>query len=302
MNDIFRSYLRKFVLIFFDDILIYSKSWEDHLYHLTCVFDILRSNHLFVRMDKCFGQQRVNYLGHFIEQNGVAVDPSKIQAMLAWPRPSNLKALRGFLGLIGYYQKFIQHYGTIARPLTQLLKKDAFGWNEEVSDSFDRLKEAMTKAAVLALPDFSKTFVIECDASGIGIGAVLMQDRRPIAYFSQTLHGRNLSLSTYGKEMLALVTAIQRWCPYLLGQRFVVQTDHRSLKYLWDQTITTEAQQKWLVKLMGYDFTIEYKQGHDNRVVDALSRQEEGTLMALSAPIPHWIEPIQQEVQHDSDL
>jgi len=232
MNDIFRGYLRKFVLVFFDDILIYSKSWEDHLYHLTCVFDILRTNHLFVRMDKCsFGQQRVNYLGHFIEQNGVAVDPAKIQAMLAWPRPSNIKALRGFLGLTGYYRKFIQHYGTIARPLTQLLKKDAFGWNEEASDSFDRLKEAMTKAPVLALPDFSKTFVIECDASGCGIGAVVMQDRRPIAYFSQALHGRNLKLSTYEKEMLALVTSIQRWRPYLLGQRFVVRTDHRSLKY-----------------------------------------------------------------------
>jgi hypothetical protein len=122
MNDIFRGYLRKFVLVFFYDILIYSKSWEDHLYHLTCFFGILRTHHLFVRMDKCsFGQQRVNYLGHFIEQNGVAVDPSKIQAMLDWPRPSNIKALRGFLGLTGYYRKFIQHYGTIARPLTQLI-------------------------------------------------------------------------------------------------------------------------------------------------------------------------------------
>jgi hypothetical protein len=303
MNDIFRGYLRKFVLVFFDDILIYSKSWEDHLYHLTCVFDILRTSHLFVRMDKCsFGQQRVNYLGHFIEQNGVAVDLAKIQAMLAWPRPSNIKALRGFLGLTGYYRKFIQHYGTIARPLTQLLKKDAFGWNEEASDSFDRLKEAMTKAPVLALPDFSKTFVIECDASGCGIGAVLMQDRRPIAYFSQALHGRNLKLSTYEKEMLALVTSIQRWHPYLLGQRFVVRTDHRSLKYLWDQTIATEAQQRWLIKLMGYDFTIEYKKGHDNRAADALSRQLEGTLMALSVPIPYWIESIKHEVQHDPDL
>jgi len=134
MNDIFRDYLRKFVLVFFDDILIYSKSWEDHLYHLTCILDILRTNHLFVRRDKCsFGQQRVNYLGHFIEKNGVAVDPAKIQAMLVWPRPSNLKALRGFLGLTGYYRKFIEHYGTIARPLTQLLKKDAFGWNEEAN-------------------------------------------------------------------------------------------------------------------------------------------------------------------------
>lgn len=136
MYNIFRGYLCKFILVLFFsflffflfyDILIYSKSWEDHLYHLTCVFDILRTNHLLVRRDKCsFGQQRVNYLGHFIEQNGVDVDPAKIQAMLAWPRPSNIKALQGFLGLTGYYRKFIWNYGNIARPVTQLLKKDAF--------------------------------------------------------------------------------------------------------------------------------------------------------------------------------
>jgi hypothetical protein len=160
----------------------------------------------------------------------------------------------------------------------------------------------MTKAPVLALPDFSQQFVIECDTSGFGIGAVLMQGRRPIAYFSQALHGRNLVLSTYEKEMLALVTAVQKWRPYLLGHRFVVRADHRSLKFLWDQTIATEAQQRWLNKLMGYDFVIEYKKGHDNRVADALSRQPEGALLALSSLVPSWIEPIQQEVRNEPDL
>jgi hypothetical protein len=126
-------------------------------------------------------------------------------------KPQSLKALRGFLGLTGYYRKFVKHYGIIARSLTQLLKKDAFGWNEEAEDSFLRLKKAMTEAPVLALPDFSQQFIIECDASGLGIGAVLMQSHRPIAYFSQALHGRNLALSTYDKEMLALVTTVQKW-------------------------------------------------------------------------------------------
>jgi len=152
-------------------------------------------------------------LGHVIDRDGVEVDPKKIQAMLAWPRPQTLKALRGFLGLTGYNRKFIQNYGTIACSLTPLLKKDAFGWNEEAEESFSRLKEAMTKAPVLALPNFFQQFIIECDASGLGIGAVLMQGLRPIAYFSQALHGRNLTLSTYEKEMLALVTSVQKWRP-----------------------------------------------------------------------------------------
>jgi hypothetical protein len=160
----------------------------------------------------------------------------------------------------------------------------------------------MTKASVLALPDFSQQFIIECDASGFGIRAVLMQVQRPIAYFSQALHGCNLTLSTYEKEMLALVTSVQKWRLYLMGHCFVVWMDHCSLKFLWDQIITTKAQQKWLLKLMGYDFLIEYKKGHDNRAADALSQQIEGTLSALSAPVPHWIEPIQREVQQNLDF
>jgi len=173
-------------------------------------------------------------VGHIIDREGVAVDPDKVQAMLAWLKPQTLKGLRGFLCLTRYYRKFIQHYSIIARPLTQLLKKDAFVWNEEAKSSFSQLKTAMTQAPVLALPDFSQQFVIECDASGLGIG---VQGRQPIAYFSQALHGRNLSLSTYDKEMLALVTSIQKWRPYLLGHQFVVRTDHCSLKYLWDHII-----------------------------------------------------------------
>jgi hypothetical protein len=303
MNEIFRDVRRKFVLVLFDDILIYSRSWGEHMDHLAIVFNILWTNKLYVRKSKCnFGQIRVNYLGHVIDREGVAVDPEKIRSMLEWPRPSTLKALRGFLGLTGYYRKFIQNYGVIARPLTQLLKKDAFKWNAEAEQALLQLKTAMTQAPVLAMPDFSKTFVIECDASGFGLGAILMLDRRPIAFFSQVLQGRNLSLSAYEKEMMALVAAIKKWRPYLLGQKFVVRTDHRNLKYLWDQTIVTEAQQKWLVKLVGYDFVIEYKKGSENSAADALSRQMEGTLMAISQPVPQWIEPIQHEIRSDPHL
>jgi hypothetical protein len=212
MNGIFQDLIRKFVLVFFDDILIYSQTWEEHLQHLATVFKILWANRLYVKKEKCnFGQKKISYLGHIINQEGVSMDPEKITAMLNWPKPNTLKTLRGFLGLTGYYRKFIQHYGSIARPLNQLLKKDAFKWEGDADKAFQQLQLAMTRAPVLALPYFSKTFVIECDASGVGIGAVLMQEKRPIAFFSQALHGRNLQLSTYEKEMLALVTAIKKW-------------------------------------------------------------------------------------------
>jgi hypothetical protein len=161
----------------------------------------------------------------------------------------------------------------------------------------------MTQAPVLALPDFTKPFIVECDASGTGIGGVLMQNQKPIAFISQALQGRNLAMSTYDKEMLALVLAVQKWRPYLMGRKFIVRTDHKSLKYLWEQKITTIAQQRWLSKLMGYDFVIEYKRGSENLVADALSRREDtGELKAISQPVPSWIEPIKEEVQTIPEL
>jgi hypothetical protein len=238
-----------------------------------------------------------------ISQKGVAMDLEKIEAMLNWPILKNIKALWGFLGLTGYYRKFISKYGEIARPFTQLLKKDAFRWSPLVEHAFDELKKAMTQAPVLTLPDFSKGFVVECDASGSGIRAILMQERCPIAYFSQALQGRNLQLSTYEKEMLALVTAVQKWRPYLFGNHFIIRIDHQSLQYLWKQSITTTVQRKWLVKLLGYDFSIEYKKGVENTVANTLSRKVEyGELVAISDPILHWLEPIQEEVASKPQL
>jgi hypothetical protein len=231
-------------LVFFDDILIYSRTWVEHRLHLREVLGILKTNQLFVHREKCqFGQGLVIYLGHMISSQGVAMDPGKIAAMVQWPKPTDIKALRGFLGLIGYYRKFIQGYGTFAAPLTQLLKKDAFIWLEAASQAFSNLKQAMTTGPDLALPDFNKTFVVECDASGTGVGAVLMQESRPIVFFSLAIKGRNLSLSTYEKEMMALIAAVQKWRPYLRGQRFVVRTDQKSLRHLLEQTITANAQQ-----------------------------------------------------------
>ncbi|KAL4577127.1 hypothetical protein LXL04_013230 [Taraxacum kok-saghyz] len=166
MNDVFRPYLRRMVVVFFDDILIYSPTWQQHLLDLECVLQILLQNHFVVNKKKCsFGQTAIEYLGHIINGVGVAMDPKKIEAVLDWPIPKNVKGLRGFLGLTGYYRKFIRHYGSIAHPLTDLTKKDTFGWHSEAQRAFELLKEAMVTAPVLGLPDFQLPFVVECDAS-----------------------------------------------------------------------------------------------------------------------------------------
>jgi hypothetical protein len=223
INDIFKPYLRKCVLVFFNDILIYNKNLQNHLKHLKVVLELLQQHQLYAKLSKChFGCQEVEYLGHVISEDGVKVDPNKIDAMLKWHVPRNHKALRGFLGLIGYYRKFVKGYGGIATPLTNLLKKNSFAWNEKAERAFNQLKEAMTTPPVLGLPDFTKAFIVECDASGEGIVVVLMQTGQPLAYLRQGLKGKSLHLSTYEKELLTLVMALGKWRHYLLGHRFKV--------------------------------------------------------------------------------
>jgi len=262
MNDIFKPYLRKFILVFFDDIPIYSSSYDQHLVDLKTAFETLKWHTLFVKMSKCsFGKTQVEYFGHIITIHGVSIDQKKVSSMTDWPQPKTVKKLRGFLGLTGYYRRFIKHYGVISKPLTSLLKKDSFQWNDEAQAAFETLKEAMAAAPVLALPDFTKTFMVETNASGEAIGAVVMQEGHPIAYLIKALAPKHQALSTYEKEFMAVVLAVENWRPYLLGRHFVIKTDHFSLKYLMEQKITSSFQSKWLRKLMGYDYEICYRKG-----------------------------------------
>jgi hypothetical protein len=206
-----------------------------------------------------------------VEKHGIRVDPKKIEAMQDWPHPKTLKSLRGFLGLTRYYHKFVKNYGKIAAPLTALLKKNSFTWTPVVAQYFHTLKMAMCTTPVLALPDFTKTFLLECDASGKGIGVVLMQEGRPLAFTNKQLSERNLGKSIYEKEMLAILHFVDLWHPYLLGKCFQIKTYHQSRNYFLEQRISSPKQQKWVTKLFGYDYEIIYKKGKDNVVADALS-------------------------------
>ncbi|KAK9913983.1 hypothetical protein M0R45_037782 [Rubus argutus] len=303
MNHVFRPFLRNFVLVFFDDILVYSATLDSHIAHLEEVFMVLETHQLHVKLSKCtFAQPSVQFLGHIISHQGVSVDPSKVQCLTDWPKPKTIKALRGFLGLAGYYRRFVHHFGQIARPLHDMLKAHNFLWTPAADDAFIQLKHAVTSAPVLALPDFSQPFIVETDASGLGIGAVLSQQRHPIAFLSKTLSPRNQTLSVYEKEMLAILFAIDKWRPYLLGQHFTILTDHQTLKHLLDQRISTPAQHKWLAKLLGYDYKIEYRPGHLNIVPDLLSRRHElCSIQTLSAPVFDCIPQIDQACHRDPE-
>lgn len=186
MNKLFKSFLRRFILAFFDDILVYSKNWPSHLSQFAIVLHILQENQFVVNKKKCsFGRRHIDYLGHVISQNGVAVDPNKISSIVHRPIPRNVKGVRGFLGLTGYYRKFIANFGKIAKPLTELTEKEGFHWNAKVNVAFEELKRVVTTAPVLVYPNFYLPFEIECDASERGVGALLMRQQRPVAYFSK---------------------------------------------------------------------------------------------------------------------
>jgi RNase H-like domain found in reverse transcriptase/Reverse transcriptase (RNA-dependent DNA polymerase)/Integrase zinc binding domain/Retroviral aspartyl protease/Integrase core domain/Retrotransposon gag protein/Chromo (CHRromatin Organisation MOdifier) domain len=304
MNQVFHPYLRKFVLVFFDDILVYSTDLLEHKTHLSLVLQLLLDHQLCAKRSKCeFGVSKIEYLGHLITGEGVATDPGKIQAMVEWPEPRTVKELRGFLGLTGYYRKFIKNYGSISKPLTELLKKNSFNWSQESSTAFQALKQAMCQAPVLAMPNFNEPFVIETDACDNGMGAVLMQGKKPIAFLSKALGVKNQALSTYEKELLALFTAVHKWRHYLQGLPFVIKTDHISLKHLLEQRLTNSLQHKGLCKLLGLQYEIQYRKGIENKAADALSRRpglrQGSENYAITEITPSWLQELQTSYEQD---
>jgi hypothetical protein len=267
------------------------------------VFSVLREHQFFLKRSKCvFGKTELAYLGHIISQQGVAADPSKTKAMKKWPTPTSISELRGFLGLTGYYRRFVKNYGIIAKPLTRLMQQKLFVWTTEAEEAFCTLKQAMITTPVLALPHFSEPFEVETNACDVGIGAVLMQNHKPVAYLSKALSTKNQSLSIYEKEFLALLLAVSKWRQYLQYTEFTVRTDHKALCFLEEQNLHSEWQKKAMAKLMGLQFRVVYKKGKENVAADALSRV--GHLMVLQTVLqvqPLWIQDVLNSYTTDAE-
>jgi hypothetical protein len=210
MNQLLQPFLRKFALVFFDDILIYNKTMEEHCQHVQQILQTLRKHKLFAKLSKCtFGQQQIEYLGDIISAQGVSTDPTKIQAVQDCPVPKSITELRAFLGLAGYYRRFIRDYGKICQPLFEALKKGEFHWSSKQLDAFNKIKQALCSTPVLALLDFTQPFILEADASDKSIGAVLMQGGRPISFLSKSLGLKSAELFTYEKEAMAIIEALK---------------------------------------------------------------------------------------------
>ncbi|GAU29982.1 hypothetical protein TSUD_360970 [Trifolium subterraneum] len=275
MNIIFQPYLDKFVVIFIDDILIYSKDPQEHAEHLRIVLNILREKQLYAKFSKCeFWLSEVKFLGHVISQGGVSVDPSKVEAVLNWERPRTVSEVRSFIGLAGYYRRFILGFSEIALPLTRLTRKGAaFVWDELCENSFNLLKQKLTSAPVLVIPDPDKKYVVYCDASNKGLRCVLMQEGAVVAYASRQLKPHEENYPTHDLELAAIIFALKIWRHHLYGVQFALYNDHKSLRYLFDQKELNTRQRRWMEYLKDFDFELNYHPGKANVVADALSRK-----------------------------
>ena len=231
----FISYLDQFIVVFIDDILVYSRSPEEHEEHLRIMLGVLREQKLYGKYNKCeFWIPQVTFLGHVVSAAGVAVDPSKIEAVISWEPPRKVREVRSFLGLAGYYRRFVKGFSSIAPPMTQLTHKDVpFVWTEACQRSFETLRERLTTAPILALPDGRDDFVVYADASHQGLGCVLQQRDRVIAYASRQLRPGEELFPTHDLELAAVVHALKIWRHYLFGTSCKIMTDRKNLKYIF---------------------------------------------------------------------
>lgn len=282
MAKIFAQQHGKFVLIYMDDILIFSKTAEDHLKHVEEVLQVLKDNEFYAKLKKCtFEAPELTFLGHVIGRDGIKPDPKKIQAVQDWPIPKTVTDVRSFLGLANYFRKFIQGFSKLAAPLTNLTKQVGTleTWTDECAQSFQGLKDALCQAPTLLHPDWDKPFEVIADASIIGLGAVLMQDGHPLAYLSKKLTPAEVNYTTTDQELLAVITALSEWRCFLEGGKFdfTIVSDHHPLTHLQTQPAVSRRQARWVEILQSYNWVWQYRPGRTN-VADPLSRVAHASL------------------------
>ena len=228
MNKALKKFLGKFFIIYLDDIFIFRKSLDEHLLHIHSVLERLREEKLLINLKKCsFAKRELVYLGFVVSPEGLKMDPEKVKAILEWPTPRSATEMRSFHGMVSFYGKFIKNFSGICAPLTDTISGDRkeFKWTTTVARSFELLKK-VTEQPVLALPNFSKVFQVDCDASGSAIGAILSQEGKPIAYFSEKLNDAKKKYFFYDQEFYAIVQALKKWRHYVLPKYFFLYTDH----------------------------------------------------------------------------
>nr|GEW76682.1 putative reverse transcriptase domain-containing protein [Tanacetum cinerariifolium] len=275
MNCIFHEYLDRFVIVFIDDILVYSKMKEEHEEHVRIVLRTLRQEKLYAKFLKCeFWLGQLAFLGHIMLADGITMDLAKVEAITKWPRPKTVTKVRSFLGLAGYYRRFEEGFSCLALPLTKLMRKgEKFVWNEEREKSFEELKKRLVSAPILTLPSGSGGFQIYSDASKKEIGCVLMQHGKVIAYASRQLKPYEANYPTHDLELAVVVFALKIWRHHLYGETCDIFTDHKSLKYIFTHKELNMRQRRQLELLKDYDTNIQYHPGKANVVADALSRK-----------------------------
>nr|GFA53997.1 putative reverse transcriptase domain-containing protein [Tanacetum cinerariifolium] len=306
MNRVCKPYLDKFVIVFIDDILIYSKDEKEHKEHLKAILELLKKEELYAKFSKCeFCIPNVQFLGHVIDSQGIHVDPAKIESVKDWASPKSPTEIRQFLGLAGYYRRFIEGFSKIAKPITKLTqKKVKFKWDDKQEAAFQLLKQKLYSAPILALPEGSEDFNAYCDASNKGLRAVLMQREKVISYASRQLKIHEKNYTTHDLELGAVVFTLKIWRHYLYGTKCTVFTNHKGLQHILNQKELNMRQRRWLELLSDYDCDIRYHTGKANVVVDALSRKERepplrvrALVMTIGLDLPRQILKAQTEVR-----
>ena len=280
MDTVLGDYNWKFANVYIDDLNVFSKDFEEHLEHLNKVFCRIRNANLKLNPEKCnFCQRELPFLGYVITEEEISPDPSMIQKIKDFPQPRTIKGLRSFLGLAGYYRKFVKGFSQIAAPLFKLLRnQELFIWTMDQEEAFQQIKQHLTTAPILIYPDFTKKFYLYTDASNSGLGAVLSQKDKDgreqvVAYASVTLKPNEQKYGVTEKEALAVVWAVRQFRHYILGTVFEIITDHNALRWLFKNQQSHSARvNRWIMSLMEYTFIITYRPGRKNQNADALSR------------------------------